>query len=203
MDFQMEPRLEKRYEQLVRSHMQAGYQLAAGVKSILSNDIAFNQTQAAWRFLNNERCTLEELSQPLLKVAYELSEKECNEYLLIPHDWSHLSYNSHKKSKDDIFNTFKKCMGYDLQSSLMISDRHGGPLALVAMNLKTKKETLSTYDKKLKGLTHLEELSKRIDWLESSVFKKPLVHIIDREADSVSFFRSLEKEQRLENYEKC
>ncbi len=124
----MEPRLEKRYEQLVRSHMQAGHQLAAGIKSILSNDVAFNQTQAAWRFLNNNRCTLEDLSQPLLKAAHELSEQECDEYLLVPHDWSHLSYNSHKKSKKDIFNTFKKCMGYDLQSSLMISDRHGGPL---------------------------------------------------------------------------
>lgn len=186
----MEPRLKKRYEQLVRSHMQAGHQLAAGVKSILSKDTAFNQTQAAWRFFKNEHCTLEELSQPLLKAAHELSEQECDQYLLIPHDWSILSYSGHKKSKKDTYNTFKKSVGYDLQSSLIISDRHGGPLALVAMNLKTKNETFSTYGKKLHGLTHLEELPKRICWLESQNFSKPLVHIVDREGDSVAFFRS-------------
>ena len=47
----MEPRLEKRYEKLVRSHIQMGHELASGVKSALSKDPAFNQTQAAWRFL--------------------------------------------------------------------------------------------------------------------------------------------------------
>lgn len=187
----MEPRLEKRYEILVRSHMQVGHELAPGVKNVLNKDAAFNQTQAAWRFFNNENCTLEELSQPLLEAAHELSKEECDDFLLVPNDWSYLSYGSHKR-KQDVYNTIKKSIGYDLQSSLIISDRHGGPLALVAMNLKTKTETFSTYDKSLKGLTHLEELSKRIDWLESQEFKKPLVHIIDREADSVAFLRSLE-----------
>lgn len=189
----MELRLEKRYEQLVQSHMQTSHQLAAGVKSILNKDVSFNQTQAAWRFLNNERCTLEELVQPLLKAADELSEQECDNYFLIPHDWSHLSYNGHQKSKKDIYNTFKKCRGYDLQTSLMISDRHGGPLAVVAMNLKAKNEIFSTYERGLDvKLTNLEELTKRINWLESRNFKKPLVHIIDREASSVGFLRSIE-----------
>ena len=186
----MELRLEKRYEQLVRSHMQVGHELAAGVKSILDKDIAFSQTQAAWRFLNNKRCTLATLSKPLLTAANQLSEQECDDYLLIPHDWSYLSYGGHK-SKKDTYNTFKKSIGYDLQTSLMLSDRHGGPLAPVAINLKTDKKTHSSYGEALEGLTHLDELSKRIDWLESQAFKKPMVHIVDREADSIAFFRSL------------
>jgi hypothetical protein len=181
----MEPRLERRYTKLVKSHMQTGNQLAPGVKSRLNKDAAFNQTQAAWRFFNNENCTLEELSQPLLKAAHELSEQESNAYLLTVHDWSYLSYGKHKRKKDT-YNTIKKSVGYDLQSSLMISDLHGGPLALVAMNLKTKEEAFSSYDKDLRGLTHLDELPRRIAWLESQEFKKPLVHIIDREADSIA-----------------
>ena len=188
----MELRLEKRYEQLVQSHLHSAHQLAAGIKTLLNKDVAFNQTQAAWRFLNNERCTLEELSKPLLKAAHEPSKQECDTYVLIPHDWSHLSYNGHQKSKKDIYNTFKKCRGYDLQSSLLISDLHGGPLALGAMNIKTKDETFSSYNPTLSNnLTHLEELSKRIDWLESQNFTKQLVHIVDREGDSVAFLRSL------------
>jgi hypothetical protein len=190
MGIQMELRLEKRYNHLVRSHMQVGHELAAGVKSLLSEDIGFNQTQAAWRFFKNENCTLEDLSEPLLKASYELSEQECDEYILIPHDWSHLSYGSHR-SKRDTYNTFKKSVGYELQSSLIISDRHGGPLSPVVMNLKTKDETISYYEKKLEGLTHLEELTKRIGYLESQGFKKPLVHIVDREGDSIAFLRSI------------
>jgi hypothetical protein len=188
----MEVRLENRYKKLVRSHMQIGNEISAGVKNVLTQDSAFNQTQAAWRFFNNKNCTLEKLSQPLLKAAHELSEQECDQYQLIPHDWSCISYRSHK-SKNDTYQVNNKAIGYDLQSSLMISDRHGGPLSLVAMNLKTNEGTLSTYSNMLKGLTHLEELSKRIDWLESQSFKKPLIHIIDREADSISFLRSVEK----------
>jgi hypothetical protein len=186
MDF----RLENRHEQLVKAHMQAGNILAPGVKALLSKDTAFNQTQAAWRFFNNENCTFEALSKPLLQAAHELSEQECNQYILIPHDWSYLSYLGHT-SKKDTYNTIKKGIGYDLQTSLMISDRHGGPLSIAAMNLKTKSDTYSTYENNLQGLTHLEELSKRVAWIESQGFKKPLIHIIDREADSIAFLREM------------
>lgn len=185
----MEPRLEKRYKQLVRAHMQSTHELAAGVRSALNKNIAFSQTQAAWRFFNNERCTLSELSQPLLQAAHESSQNECDSFILMLHDWSYLGYNKHT-SKKDTYNTFKACIGYDLQSSLAISDRHGGPLALVAMNLKTKNETWSSYAETLECLTHLEELPKRINWLESQNFAKPLVHIVDREGDSAGFFRT-------------
>lgn len=186
----MELRLKKRHAKLVRSHMNVGHELAAGVKSTLNKDIAFSQTQAAWRFFNNDKCSLESLSLPLLEAAQELSEQECSEYLLLPHDWSHIGFNKHE-SKKDTFNTFKKCVGYELHSTLAISDKHGGPLAPIVLNLKTKNETHSSYNKELHGLTHLEELSKRISWIEMQGFCKKLVHIVDREGDSVALFRAL------------
>lgn len=186
----MELRLKNRHEKLVRSHMQVGHELAAGVKSSLKGDIAFSQTQAAWRFFNNENCTLEALSLPLLSAARELSEQECSEYLLLPHDWSHLGFNRHERKKDT-FNTFKKCIGYELHSTLAISDKHGGPLAPVVLNLKTKNQTYSNYGKGLHGLTHLEELSNRITWIEAQGFSKKLVHMVDREGDSVALFRAI------------
>jgi hypothetical protein len=36
---------------------------------------------------------------------------------------------------------------------------------------------------------HLDELSERIAWLEQQEFGKPLLHIVDREADSVAHLR--------------
>jgi len=193
MDFStMERRLEKRYEQLVRSHMYTQNELAAGIKARLKEDVAFNQTQAAWRFLNNENCTLVDLSKPLLKVAHELCRDECNEYALVAHDWSHLSYGSHK-SKKDTYVTIKRNIGYELQTSLLLSDTHGGPLSIVAMNLKDKNRIYSSYcEDRTRGLTHLEGLSKQIKWMNDQKFDKKLVHIIDREGDSIGFLRSLE-----------
>jgi hypothetical protein len=73
----------------------------------------------------------------------------------------------------------------------MISDRHGGPLSPVVLNVKTQKETLSFYGKDLEKLTHMEELAERINWLENQAFRKPLVHIIDREGDSIGLMRAL------------
>jgi hypothetical protein len=187
----MERRLEKRYEQLVRSHMNSQSELTSGIKSQLKNDAAFSQMQAAWRFFNNEHCTLFDLSQPLLKSGHELCEKECDEYALVSHDWSHLCYGKHK-SKQDTYKTIKNSVGYLLQTSLLLSDKHGGPLSIVAMNLKDKNQIHSTYSKETtRDLTSLEKLSQQITWLNEQQFNKKLVHIIDREADSVGFMRLL------------
>ena len=46
----MDKRLDKRYDKLVRSHMNNNDKLAAGIRTQLNNDVAFSQTQAAWRF---------------------------------------------------------------------------------------------------------------------------------------------------------
>lgn len=188
----MDKRLEKRCQLLVRSHMQSNNKLASGVKSQLNKDAAFAQTQAAWRFFNNENCTLTELNKPLLIAGHELCSSECNEYALFAHDWSYLSYGKHK-SKDDTYNTIKRSVGYELQTSLLLSDVHGGPLSMVAMSLKDKKQIHTSSSINIKrNYTHLEALTKQITWLEEQGFNKKLVHIIDREADSVGFLRALE-----------
>jgi len=172
--------------------MQTNQELASGIKSHLNNDSAFAQTQAAWRFLNNENCTLIELSKPLLSAAHELCRNECSQYALVAHDWSHLSYGKHK-SKSDSYNTIKNSVGYELQTSLLLSDAHGGPLSVVGINLKDKKQIHSSYSNEVeRKSTHLEALSQQITWLEAQGFNKKLVHIIDREADSVGFLRELE-----------
>jgi len=46
-------------------------------------------------------------------------------YALVAHDWSHLSYGKHK-SKNDTYKTIKNSVGYKLQTSLLLSDNHGG-----------------------------------------------------------------------------
>lgn len=189
--FSMEKRLKTRYRKLVRSHMNSSNALTSGVKTELKNDITFNQTQAAWRFFNNENVTLIDLSTPILQAGHELCAEELGEFALIAHDWSHLSYSTHK-SKEDTYNTIKRNIGYELHTSLLLSANHGGPLAVVAMSLKDKTNQHRSYsDNTSREKSHLEELAQQIDWIESQDFSKKLVHIIDREADSVGFLRAI------------
>lgn len=188
----LDKRLVRRYHQLVRSHMSTSDLLSPGVKSSLQSTKAFSQTQAAWRFFNNERCGLHELMKPILEQAIT-SIDECHSYGLIAHDWSGLSYKKHEGKQDRFGIHNKQELGYELQASLLLNDEHGGPIAPVAINVVTEEQVLSTYSKTIKrSATHLEELKDRIDYIESCNFKKPLVHIIDREGDSVQLMRALE-----------
>ena len=62
-------------------------------------------------------------------------------------------------------------------------------------NLKTKDKIFSTYDNKIDiEATHLNELSSRIKYINNELnIKKKKVHIIDREGDSIGFFREIEE----------
>ena len=186
----MEARLIKRYDSLVKSHMNNNSTVSSGIKATLNSNIAFTQTQAAWRFFNNDKCGLQELVQPLIQAGKQQLSHESDEYGLVVHDWSNLGYNKHT-GKKDTYNVFKACVGYHLQTSLLISDRHGGPLAPIAMNLKSKTQLLSTYGTPSRDATNLEELIQRIKNIEAQSFEKELIHIVDREGDAVSFFRAL------------
>lgn len=88
-------------------------------------------------------------------------------------------------------------MGYDWQSSLLVSDRDGQPLAPVALRLVSQDGSYSTYAADAADITpvreHLDEVTHGIHLLERQGFDKPLVHIIDREVDSVGHLRQWEQ----------
>lgn len=195
----LDKRLEVRYQTLVRSHMMANDLLSNGVKATLKANEAFAQTQASWRFFNNERCELPLLMEPILKLCKSQILELNQDYVLIAHDWSGLVYKTHTGKKDLYGITNKKHLGYELQSSLVLSDIHGGPIAPIAMNVVDDTKVLSTYQatKECKA-THLEELSERIHHIESHIVQgKRCVHIIDREGDAVQFMRALEGKKWL------
>ncbi len=192
IEMDLERRLEKRYNKLVRSHMSTSDLLSPGVKASLGSHKAFSETQGAWRFYNNERCRLNVLAQPMLNHAQTELEVSDETYGLVVHDWSGLIYKKHTSKQDRYGVHHEKELGYELQASLLISDKTGGPIAPLALNVMTQKEIHSTYCNELsRENTHLEELTKRIHYLEQSGFKKRLVHIIDREGDSVQLMRAL------------
>jgi len=83
---------------------------------------------------------------------------------LVAHDWSQIDYKHHS-DKEELWERRekRKIIGYELQSSLAISDKTGEPISPLAQNLKTSEKVYSTYSDEIgSNESHLEELGNRI-----------------------------------------
>lgn len=187
----MDVRLRKRYERLVKEHMNASESLSAGLKALPDARSSFASTQAAWRFYKNEAITLKGLQEPLLAQAHAGVREQCDAYALCLHDWSRLAFK-HANKADTYAITHHTDVGYDLQTSLLVSDKSGQPIAPVAQRLVSAQGSYASYGdgtQPVAAQDHLDEVSDCIEHLQTQGFAKPLVHIIDREADSVRHVR--------------
>ena len=171
--------------------MNSSEKLSAGLKALPDKVSSFASTQAAWRFYANASVTLSKLQEPLTAAAHEGIANHCSQYALCIHDWSRLSYK-HINKTDTYAVTHETDIGYDLQTSLIVSDQNGQPLAPVAQRLVSADGSYATYGGELPtpcAKDHLDEVSECIGHLEGQGFGKPLVHMIDREGDSVGHVR--------------
>ena len=160
------------------------------MKSLPSGHGGFADTQALWRFLNNERVQPTDLSQPLLAMARQGIQDGCDEYALAVHDWSRLNFRGHDSKPDRVRMTHARDVGYELQSTLLVTDRQGWPICAPVQNLRTAKGVLSSRAAGVLPVkAHLDELSERVAWLEQQSLGRTLVHVVDREADSIFHLR--------------
>lgn len=173
------------------AHSNSTTSLSAGVKALTDGSKAFAHTQALWRFLNNDAVTPERLSAPLVEGCHAAMAQCEGEHALCVHDWSRIQYGGHASKKDRLQMTHATDIGYELQSSVLVSAQDGLPLSVAAQNLvsaegswQSRKATIQAGDQ-----THLDELSQRIEWIEQQQFARRLVHLVDREADSVDHLR--------------
>ena len=175
----------------MQQHVRGAQALAAGIGALPDTRSSAAYTQAAWRFLNNPRVGLQELARPLLSAAASMVDAHCEDYALIMHDWSRLYFGKHTRKTDRRQITHKADIGYELQSAVLVSDVSGKPLAPVVHNLMNDKRVYSTlHARPRRCARHLDELSTRMVWLDERGWDKPLVHIVDREADSVAHWRA-------------
>ena len=182
-------RLSKRWLKLVRSQMKSASPLAAGVGSLPSTKQAFSATQAAWRFYNNERVTLRELIEPLRDYVREQVAGSSAPFVLLAHDWCKLSYPGHSFREDMAELSNESDVGYELTTSLAIDPADGAPLAPVEMHMKTGPAFLSTREPAPAAVTHLDQILPTMQASHDWNLDKPIVHVIDREADSVGHYR--------------
>jgi hypothetical protein len=186
----MDGRLQKRYVQLVESHMNVVQAVAAGVKALPRAGKAFAATQAAWRFFANPRVTLGKLIEPLRELGRQAARESHSPYVLLVHDWSKLDFDGHKSKMDLTQLSQKLDRGYEQMTPLLVDAHTGDPLAPMGIAvLSAKGMHTSESEIPQPRLAHLDQV---LPWMESSCgwgLKKTCVHVIDREGDSLKHMR--------------
>jgi hypothetical protein len=193
-----DPRLQRRYLQLVQEHLAPADQLAAGLRARPGTAEAFASTQAAWRFYANPRVTRPQLAQPLIAAARDGVAQDNRHYALVVHDWSQLHFNDHTSKRDRTALSHANDLGYELLTALVLSDRDGAPIAPVCQQLRAAEGVFSSRSVRVQPApSQLDALAPTIRFLARLKLGKPMVHIIDREADSVAHFRRWDRQRRL------
>lgn len=185
-----EPRLQRRYTHLIVSQLSSAQRLASGVHAPPTLAKGFATTQAAWRFYGNEQVTLPGLCAPLIEHACSSAAACCDEWVLVINDWSNLHYNQHESKRDRVELSMNTDWGYKMLTSLAMSDRDGSPIAPLCLELRAGKGLYTTRHAAVqKPLSPLDGLEPVMDHVAAMPLGKPVVFLIDREADSVAHYR--------------
>ena len=152
---------------------------------------AASATQAAWRFLNNENVSLIDLAEPLRQAGRDACQRSQSDYVLLAHDWCKLDYKNHSSKTDLRQITHDTDIGYDMTSALLVDADNGKPLAPMQMHLKTADTLHSTASAPPDiDAHHLDQVAPTMEEAEKWDLQRKVVHIIDREADSLGRLRT-------------
>lgn len=186
-----EPRLKNRYCQQVGAHLKVQNSCAAGVNALPSKaQRSFAATQAAWRFYDNSTVSLPKLIEPLIEVAQTTLAESSADFALVAHDLSHLDYREHPRKKDRKLLSNKHELGYILQPALVVDAATGQPIAPVYQSLTSADGQYTTKSEKvLPEQSMTDAVTTAIEVVESLCLGKKLVHLSDREGDSVWHYR--------------
>ena len=173
--------------------VQSAQALAAGLHALPSAASPFAATQAAWRFLNNPRVGLAQLVEPLRDAGRRAVAASTATHVLVVHDWSFLSFPTHKSKRDRIPHGHDHALGYDLATALLVDGRTGDPLAPMDLELTTQNGVTSSRAERATdaaALAHIDQVLATMTAAATWQLTLPIVHVIDREADGLAQFRT-------------
>jgi hypothetical protein len=145
--------------------------------------------QKLWRFCTDVRVEETALIEPMHQaVRQEVADHPG--VLLAIHDWSTLSFGGHPSKTDRATLTHAHDVGYDLASVLMVRGDDGAPIAPVLVSLTTAEGVLGTRDDGPPAdLGHIDQVRGDMQYVHDRGWDATVVHVIDREADSVNHWR--------------
>lgn len=196
----MEGRLRARYARLVKEHMRTATSVATGLASLPGEGRAASCAQALWRFLANERVTLPALVEPPRELGRQTvnAEEYGSEYVLLAHDWSKLSFQTHTSKQDQVAVSHGADRGYELTTALLVDAERGSPVAPLELQVWAADGLHSTRHEGVAQRTgHLEQLRPTMRAARTWGLTPQIVHVIDRESDSLVDWREWHAEGHL------
>lgn len=179
--------------------MDAASRTAAGPRALPDIGKSTSASQATWRFLSNERATLEKLVEPLREVGRAGCAYSESSFALLAHDWCKLAYGNQLRRKKDLTQlTHDTDIGYDLTTSLLIEAKTGIMLAPMQIHVLAS-DTVHSTGKHVPDVDahHLDQILPTMEESDDWGLERRVVHIIDREADSLGRLRSWDQAGHL------
>lgn len=150
----------------------------------------FASTLGMHRFLANDATTLPALIEPVQTGVRLTLAKARGPVGLVVHDWSGIHYHDTGRKKDLYQRSHKHDTGYELAAALVLESQTGRPLGPMELRLHTASEVLSTRHTPTDMFAgRVDELLDVMDASKGWELDRPLVHVVDREADSVDHYR--------------
>jgi hypothetical protein len=181
--------LRNAYAILVKGFGKTGSTTSPGPGATVAGLKAASFAQKSWRFCTDPRVEETALIEPLQQaVRHEVANQPG--VLLAIHDWSTLSFGGHPSKTDRVTLTHAHDVGYDLATVLMVRGDDGAPIAPVLVSLTTDDGVLSTRDDApAADLCHIDQVLPDMQLVGELDLGATVVHVIDREADSVNHWR--------------
>jgi hypothetical protein len=186
---QLEPSLQDAYAILVKGFGKIGSTTAPGPGATVAGLKPASYSQKMWRFSSDGRVIEPALIEPMhATVRQDVADRPTA--LLGIHDWSTLGYGGHPSKADRATLTHAHDVGYDLATVLIVRGDDGAPIAPVVVSLTTADGVLSTRDDPPPaGTPHIDQIHGDMRYVRDLDLGAPVVHVIDREADSVNHWR--------------
>jgi hypothetical protein len=186
----LENRLKKCYSVLVKGFGKSGSAFAAGPGATVEGMRPDSFAQKLWRFCCNPRIKASALIEPMHKTVRQEVVDHPGDILLAVHDWSTLSFGGHESKKDRATLTHANDVGYDLATVLIVRGSDGAPVAPVAVSLTAADVVHSTHDEAPSiDTSHVDQVLPNMQYTRDLNLGAPVVHVIDRELDSVGHWR--------------
>jgi hypothetical protein len=161
-----------------------------GLSALPATAKPFAATKAMHRFLNHDDTHLCALIEPLHEALRDALVASEAAVALAVHDWCMFSFRTHTGKRDRYQRSHDRDLGYELGTALILDADDGRPLGPAEFRLRTAVGMLSTRPGVVaQPPAHIDELADAFADSSRWNLGKPLVHVVDREADSVLHYR--------------
>jgi hypothetical protein len=186
----LDKRHQLRFFRLVKEHSHSVNAAVTGLSALPATAKPMASIKAMSRFLHHTEVTPQALIEPVCAAIRDAVARSSAAFALVVHDWSMFSFHTHTSKTDCFQRTHDQDVGYDLGSALILDADTGQPLGPMELRLRTAHGLLATRPGSIESPpAHIDELADVMAESRRWKLGKLLVHIVDREADSVGHFR--------------